>query len=259
MKELIELVKNYLNKSRIDFKYILFILCLGTTIFPNFFADITNLAGNTLLMGYKPLAAVIINFYFFLVAVTIFTLFTSVFIEFIDEKLPLDLHGANWSFGILANRTTRFFERLGFDTFVYIYLLIIFIYGAPRFDMENISIGELTDFQIILFELLTILGVIVTSIHLFNALFVFNLVQEECIPKIITNNDYQNYNVLNKKRQDGREFQMLKAQNDCYFIVEKLTEIENQFVSRNLNGYIKYKVKFHSTLFDDIKYYFDHI
>ncbi|BBE39333.1 hypothetical protein FGCSD_0107 [Streptococcus dysgalactiae] len=26
MKELIELVKNYLNKSRIDFKYILFIL-----------------------------------------------------------------------------------------------------------------------------------------------------------------------------------------------------------------------------------------
>lgn len=65
MDKIIEFLKKYFEKSRVDFKAVLFLLCLGASFYPEVVGDLTRLVSESLLDGFKPFLNIVITWYFF--------------------------------------------------------------------------------------------------------------------------------------------------------------------------------------------------
>lgn len=256
MDEVIKFLKEYFEKSRVDFKAVLFLLCLGASLCPEVVGRLTGLISKSLLDGFKPVSDIIITWYFLIAVISLLLFILAGVIELIDESCNgIRLHGDNWSFGIFALRLASFLSKLWYDGFIYVYLILVLISGNPVLQKGSISWGILKDYQIFIFCFFTLVSIIIVVKDLFDAWFVFHPI--EGIPKVIKQSDYYSYTKM--KQTDKGDYLLLRSDNKRYFIVEKETKknVEPMDVIHRKNFW--YNVKFNTTDFEEAKYYFDNI
>ena len=260
MSKIIEFLEKYFEKSRVDFKVVLFLLCLGSSLCPEVVSRVTGLISELLLNDFKPISDTIITWYFS-IAMMVLVLFVIAFIvELLDEKLDEKyniscLHGDDWSFGVFTIRLGSFLSKLWYDFFIYIYLILVLIKGNPVLQKGSISWGILKDCQIFIFCFFTLISIIIVVGDLFDAWFVVHPI--EGIPSVIKQSDYYSYTKMNQT--DKGDYLLLRSDNKRYFIVEKETKdnVEPMDVIHRKN--IWYDVKFNTTDFEEAKYYFNNI
>lgn len=257
MSKIIEFFEKYFEKSRVDFKVVLFLLCLGSSLCPEVVSRVTGLISESLLNDFKPISATIITWYFSITIMVLVLFVIAFMLELLDEKYDniTCLHGDDWSFGVFTIRLGSFLSKLWYDFFIYIYLILVLIKGNPVLQKGSISWGILKDYQIFIFCFFTLVSIIIVVEDLFDAWFVFHPI--EGIPKVIKQSDYYSYTKMNQT--DKGDYLLLRSDNKRYFIVEKETKenVEPMDVIHRKDFW--YKVKFNTTDFEEAKYYFDNI
>ena len=260
MDKIIEFLKKYFEKSRVDFKAVLFLLCLGASFYPEVVGDLTRLVSESLLDGFKPFLNIVITWYFFIARVSLCLFVISLVVEWIDTKIDEKFniscfHGDDWSFGVFARRLGSFLSKLGYDFFVYIYLILVLIKGNPVIQKGNIYWDILTTWQKYIFGLFALVSIIIVFQNLIDAWFIVHPI--ESIPSVIKQTDYHNYIKMNQT--DDGNYLLLRSDKNRYFIVSKETKkpiSPMDYISRK---HIWYNVKFNTTDFEEAKYYFNNI
>ena len=260
MNKIIEILKQYFEKSRVDFKAVLFLLCLGTSLYPELFGGLTGLVSESLLDDFKPVLNIIITWYFSIAKISLFLFIISLVVDWIDNKIDEKyniscLHGEDWSFGVFALRLGSFLSKLGYDFFVYIYLILVLIKGNPVIQKGNIYWDILTSWQKYIFGLFALVTIIIVVQNLIDAWFVVHPI--ESIPSVIKQTDYHSYIKMNQT-DDGNHL-LLRSHKKRYFIVSKEAKESIEPMDYILRKHVWYNVKFDTTDFEEAKYYFNNI
>ena len=256
MDEVIKFLKKYFEESRVDFKVVLFLLCLGASLCPEVVGGLTGLISKSLLDGFKPVSDIIITWYFLIAVISLLLFIFAGVIELIDESCNgIRLHGDNWNFGIFALRLASFLSKLWYDVFIYVYLILVLISGNPVLQKGSICWGVLTSFQIYIFCFFTLISIIIVVQDLFNAWFVAPPIED--IQSVIKQSDYYNYTKMNQT--DKGNYLLLRSDNKRYFIVKKKIEYNVEPMETMQKKNIWYDVEFDTTDFEEAKYYFNNI